>query len=689
MSEASRGLAGVQFNPSPAMNIVRIVAAAIGLLAAGAAGVAAQNPPHHPEQQIAELRRELARHDALYHRQAAPEISDFEYDQLKRRLAALERAHPEAAKAAAPLAEIGDDRSGLFQAYRHRERMLSLEKAYTEAELRAFHARVAKALSRADFSYTIEPKYDGLAVSLTYENGRLVRAVTRGNGTEGDDITAHASAIAGLPRTLTTASAAPPPRVVEIRGEIFVAFAEFARINNEREAAGEARFANARNLAAGTMRQLDSSVVAQRGVRLVCYAIGACEPLAALPPTQHELHGRLRAWGLPVIEKTWRATGADELVRAIETLQRARGGFDFPTDGAVVKLDRLDWQRELGAGESAPRWAVAYKFAPERAETQVRAITVQVGRTGVLTPVAELVPVQLGGSTVSRATLHNRDEIARRDLRVGDFVYVEKAGEIIPAVVGVNHERRPALAPPFVFPAECPECRAPVGSRAGEVAVRCTGNACPAQLRRRLEHFASKGGVDIDGLGPVMIEALVATGLVKALPDLYRLTRAHLLTLPRTSAKSAEQLLAAIEASKRAELWRFVHGLGISGVGTVAEKELARKHRSLAEIAAAEPAQRSIIEALLAAGVQPVAPVAAGAQFAGKTFVLTGTLPTLTRAQASAKIEAAGGKVAANVSRTTSYVVAGTEAGAKLEQARAHGIAVLDEGALLRLLAEQ
>ena len=612
------------------------------------------------------------------------------------------------------VAEVGDDRSGLFQTYRHRERMMSLEKAYTEAELRAFAARVAKATGRREVAFVVEPKFDGLAVSVTFEQGRLVRAVTRGNGVEGDDVTGHVLAIVGLPRTLRVpepgAGADVMPVVIELRGEVYVPFAEFQRVNAEREAAGEARFANPRNLAAGTLRQLDASEVTRRGLAVVFYGIGACEPLTAYPTTQYGLHARIRGWGLPGVEEVWRAMGTDALWGAVQTLETARASFAFPTDGAVVKLDEMAWQREVGVGESAPRWAVAYKFASERAETRLRGITIQVGRTGVLTPVAELEPVVLAGSKVARATLHNRDEIARRDLRVGDFVYVEKAGEIIPALVGVNRARRPAEAVPFVFPTVCPACQTPVVQRAGEVAVRCPGAACPAQLRRRIEHFASKAGVDIEGLGPVTIEGLVGRGVVKELADLYRLRREDVAVLGKNVSKSAERLLGAIEASKRVELARVIYGLGIPQIGAVAAKELARECGSLEAVAAlgnaaapagasaavraaaayfAEPKNRTVARELIAVGVRPTvgATGAGGRALLGKIFVLTGTLPTLSRAQATEKIEAAGGKVSGSVSARTDYVVAGTEAGVKREQARTLKVPVIDEAELLRMIA--
>jgi DNA ligase (NAD+) len=453
------------------LRLLTIAAAAAAIFLSGRA---AENPRRDttPEARgkISALRQEIAHHDQLYHRSAAPEISDFEYDQLKRRLAALERDFPDIAKALPAVAEIGDDRSGLFKTYRHRERMMSLDKAYTETELRAFHSRVVKSVGPRDLAFVIEPKFDGLAVSVTFERGKLVRAVTRGNGIEGDDITANVLQLHDVPRELRGTEI---PDLIEVRGEIFVSFAEFERINAERDAAGQPRFANPRNLAAGTVRQLDAQEVARRGLQIVFYGIGVCEPAAKVPPSQRALHAAIASWGLGAVQQIWPATNADEIVRAVEAVNRARRGFEFPTDGAVVKLDSVALQRDAGMGEHAPRWAIAYKFAPERAETRLLAITLQVGRTGVLTPVAELAPVALDGSTIARATLHNRDEIARRDIRVGDFVFVEKAGEVIPAIAGVNLTKRLADAQPFAWPSACPECRGALAQRDGEVAVRC------------------------------------------------------------------------------------------------------------------------------------------------------------------------------------------------------------------------
>jgi DNA ligase (NAD+) len=447
---------------------------------------------------------------------------------------------------------------------------------------------------------------------------------------------------------------------------------------------------------------------------VVFYGLGAVEPATLLPATQRELHTQLKAWGLPGIAQSWTATGRGGLVAALDALGVARASFAFPTDGAVIKLDSGPLQRELGSSEHAPRWAIAFKFAPERAATRLLAITAQVGRTGVITPVAELAPVVLSGSTITRATLDNGDEIARKDIRVGDTVYVEKAGEIIPAIVGVDLARRPAGAPAYAFPANCPGCGGAITARSGETAVRCLNGSCPAQLRRRLEHFASKACVDIGGLGPALIDALVEKRLVGSIADLYRLRTQDLAAAGRTAGKSAAQVLARIEASKTAELWRFIYGLGIPQIGAVTARELARRCGSLdalaelrerpaathrAEAARNDPAlravathftdprHRAVIDQLLSAGVRPSAP-GTGTALAGKTFVLTGTLPTLSRAQATRLIESAGGKVSNSVSRGTNFLVAGADPGAKLTQAKALGIATIDETELLRMVRE-
>ena len=683
-------------------------------------------------ERIAELRAQVARHDELYYRRAKPEVADFEYDLLKSELAELEREFPQFKVPDSPTTRVGDDRLPGFATYRHRQPMQSLDNTYSEADLRAFHQRLVKLFGREDLAYVVEPKIDGIAVSLSFEKGRLVRAVTRGNGVEGDDITANARTIRTLPGELKrpvskNATGMPIPDFVEIRGEIYMTLAEFERINREREEAGEAPFANPRNLTAGTIKQLETSEVARRKLEIVLYGVGFCDPpldqaaLSNRPPlagagspgTQSAFHGLVKAWGLPTLERFWNVRGIDETWMAVQALDKLRHGFAYATDGAVVKLDSFAQQRESGSTAKAPRWAIAYKFPAERAETQLKAITVQVGRTGVLTPVAELEPVLLAGTTVSRATLHNQDEIARKDIRVGDFVFVEKAGEVIPAVLGVNTARRLPECAAYVFPAVCPVCGTPTVRYEGEVAVRCPNVNCPAQVRRRVQHFVSKAGVDVEGLGEAMVDTLAERGWVKSIPDLYRLQRDDLLSLGKSVEKSTDNLLAAIEASKRAELWRFINGLGIPHVGASAAKDLAGKFGSLEGLAEArrddliaiagigetmadaiiahfnDPRNRALVGQLLTLGVAPAAPVrpAGGTvQFSGRTFVLTGTLPTLSREEATAKIEAAGGKVSGSVSRKTSYVLAGDEAGSKLEKARSLGVSVIDESEFLQML---
>ncbi|MBL9211286.1 MAG: NAD-dependent DNA ligase LigA [Opitutaceae bacterium] len=658
--------------------------------------VSAAETPDAAREKITVLRAEIARHDDLYHRQSTSEIPDATYDRLRRELEELERRHPDAARSVPSLAGIGDDRTGRFATRRHALPMLSLAKAYSPADLQTFHARIAGVLGRENPEYVVEPKLDGLAVSLVYEHGSLVRAVTRGNGVEGDDITANVAVISNVPRTLRLPDAGGVrPERLEVRGEIYVPLDEFARVNAEREAAGEPRFAHPRALAAGTVRQHDVAESVRRGLRVACFALGTIEPAAAAPASQRELQAALATWGLPGIPVSWPAQGRAGLDEAVEAVRRARDGFAFPSDGAVVKLNRFADQRIVGASDTAPRWAVAYKFEPERRETRVRAITLQVGRTGVLTPVAELEPVTLGGVTVARATLHNREEIARKDVRVGDMVYLERAGDVIPAIVGVDRNRRPAESRPFVFPSVCPACFAPVSREPETVAVRCTGPACPGQLRRQIEHYASQRALDIEGLGPAMVDILVGQGWVTAIPDLYRLRRADLLSLGRDNERSVDQLLAAIERSKRAELWRVIHGLGIPQVGVTTAKDLALRCGSLPGLAEkgpewvavlAEPRYQDLIAELVRLGVAATSPSPAATTLRGKTFVLTGTLPTLSRVQATEKIEAAGGRVASSVSRSTDYVVVGAEPGAKLDRARAFGVPLLDEAELRRML---
>lgn len=538
---------------------------------------------------IAALRTEIAHHDELYFRRATPEISDAAYDALKRELASLEREHPAEAAAVAPLPALSDDHTDGFTRVPHRAPMLGLDKSYTEAELRAWHAGVAAQAGGTACSVVIEPKVDGLAFSATYERGELVRVLTRGNGVSGDDVTAIARAIRSLPARL--AARAPDgtanaiPERIELRGEVYLGWAEFARLNHEREADGEEPFAHPRNLAAGTLKQLDPEIATARGLDVVFYNWGACEPASLAPESQRAFHEQARRWGVPVIDHVRVVTGAEALWSAVQELGSERGVLAYPIDGAVAKIDAVALRTVLGENDAAPRWALAYKFTAERATTRLRAITIQIGRTGRLTPVAELEPVALAGSTISRASLHNPAALARLDVRIGDHVVLEKSGEIIPQIVEVALAQRGSGSTPYVFPSNCPECGTPAMFSEGRTEARCPNDFCAAKVRARLEHFAAS--VEIKGLGPATITALVAHEPVRDPGDLYRLRREQLVALPGIGDKKAAALLAAIEHSKRAELWRVIAGLGIPRVGPVAAKQLAKQYGGLRPLLAA------------------------------------------------------------------------------------------------------
>lgn len=658
-----------------------------------------------PQARIAALREEIAHHDELYFKEAKPEISDADYDRLKQELQALEQVWPELAE---PENGVGDDRSGRFPTRVHRERMLSLHKVYSEAAWREFHAKLTRQLGRADLRFVIEPKYDGLAISLTYEHGVLMRAVTRGNGNQGDDVTANVSMIPGILQKLPDVVGASMPTLVELRGEVFITYAEFARINAARKLAGAEPFSHPRNLAAGTLKSTDPVELAGRQLSIVVYGWGAWEGTDA-PATQQDLHVQVRAWGLPGVAKYTVARTADEAWSAIRALGQGRAELGFPIDGAVVKLDEVVLRNQVGADDVAPRWAVAYKFGPERAESHLRAIIWQVGRTGVLTPVAEFDPVELAGTTVTRATLHNRNEIQRRDIRIGDVIEVEKAGEVIPAVAGVLISRRSADIPKYTMPDACPYCGWAVVANPGEAALRCPNSLCPAQRQRRLEHFVSAEAVDIKGVGPATITLLIQAGLLQSPADFYRLRREDLLRVDGFGSRKAERLLAEIERSKRAELWRFIYGLSIPQVGSSTAKVLARLGGSLEALTwlkkteLANMVGPSVAESVIAyqglsenqtairrfqeAGVSPEAKDCPGtADLHGKIFVFTGVLTGLTRTQATDRVLAAGGLVRETVSRRTDYVVVGEGAGAKRVDAERLGVTVISPEAFRRMV---
>lgn len=678
------------------------------------AAIATPTNPKIAQQRITTLRAEIAHHDALYFQKAAPEITDATYDALKRELRALENAFSNETAAQAQPPAIVDDHTGGFAKVAHQTPMLSLDKAYTETELRAFFEKVSGKLGQPT-NFVVEPKIDGLSVSVTYEHGLFVRASTRGNGHEGDDITANARSLRSLPKELRAINPDgthnPIPDSIELRGEIYLSLAEFTRLNRERFADGEPLLAHPRNVAAGTIKSRDPNETAERRLDVVFYGWGNCEPAATLPATQQSFHAQAKAWGLPILETYQVVHDANEAWAAVQALGQKRAKLIAPIDGAVIKLNSVAARAQFGESDQAPRWAIAYKYAPERVSTQLRGITIQVGRTGLLTPVAELTPVTLAGSTVSRASLHNREQIARLDLRLGDFVFVEKAGEIIPEIVGIDPSRRPAQSQVFVFPTKCPECGAPVLGDNDAAEVRCANfSGCPPQLRQRLTYFAGKSCVDIKGLGEATVTELIASGQVRNAADLYALKQENLVAIPGLGEKSAAQLLTAIDHSRHAGLWRFINGLSIPRVGPATAKLLAKHFLALEKLADAQPADfptelgNSTIQAItaflaepenralvlaLAKVISPAAPAAAAAPLKGKIFVLTGRLPTLTREDATRRIEAAGGIVSNNVAKTTDYVIAGADPGEKLTRAQKLKVRLIDEATLLQLLPHE
>ena len=669
-----------------------------------------------PRDQILRLRAAIQRHEELYRKKHAPEISDFEFDKLVDQLADLEREFPMFAGAELG---IGDDKSEGFQQADHKAPMLSLDNTYDEADFRAFGDRLYKALGGTGLEFIVEPKVDGVAVSLTFEKGKFVRAVTRGNGARGDDVTANVSLIREIPRTLKGA-----PDLLEVRGEIYMELAEFQRLNAEREAAGEPLYANPRNLAAGTVKLLDGEEARRRRLSIVCYGLGACEPASSFASLK-EFKTKLKDWGFPIRDDIDVQQGVDAAWKAIQQLDVLRRDLPFPTDGAVVKVNRLEDQRRAGTTSKFPHWAVAFKFPPDQAETILRKISMQVGRTGAITPVAELDPVLLAGSTVARATLHNSAEIARKDIREGDTVRIQKAGEIIPQVLGVVLAKRPADAQPFDFEGRLKELGLDAARDGEEAAYKLRAPSRDMKIRR-LVHFASKQCLDIDGLGDAVAEQLVDLALVDAPVDALAVTPAQWRMLEGFKDKSVDNMMAGLEQAKQRELWRAIHALGIPNVGMQTAKDLSRHFKSMDALEAAQPADllhtkvgkkggvsyesvisgvgievsesilsffsdpnhRDWVKAMRAAGLNLVEAAAAGsvAGVAGKTFVLTGTLPTLGRDEARDLIEKAGGKVSGSVSKKTDYVVAGEEAGSKLTKAQELGVAILDEAALRALL---
>jgi DNA ligase (NAD+) len=656
------------------------------------------------ERRIRELAEEIRKHERLYYVENRPEIGDAEFDLLMRELTALEEQHPELARSDSPARRVGGAPAEGFATVDHRVPMLSLENAYSWEEAEAWHARVRKGLGGDSPAFVAELKIDGLSVSLSYENGLLARGATRGDGTRGEDVTDNVRTIRSIPLRI------PETGGLEVRGEVYYSKKAFEKLNSDREAEGEPVFANPRNAAAGTLRLLDSRETARRRLDAWLYAIvGARKP----PASQGASLEKLKSWGFPV-NPHWRRCPTFDDVRAfVEEWAEKRHTLDFETDGVVVKVDESRLQEELGSTAKSPRWALAYKYPPEEATTVVRSIDVQVGRTGVLTPVAHFDPVLLGGTTVQRATLHNYEDLARKDVRVGDTVAVEKGGDVIPKVTRVLLEKRPRGAKVFRMPAKCPVCGEPVVQEEDEVATRCVNPACPAVVREALRHFCTRKAMNIEGLGDRLVDQLVTKGLLTDVASIYDLTADKLAGLERWGEKSAGNLIAEIQKSKGNDLSRLLFGLGIRHIGEKAAKTLAQHFGSLDALAAASaekltaveevgpntaaaiaawfkhPRYRELIEKLRRHGLN-FASAKRGRSSTGplaeKTVVITGTLPEVTRDEAAARLEAAGAKVASSVSKKTDFLLAGEEAGGKLGKARELGVRIVTWDEMLEIM---
>ena len=668
-------------------------------------------------QRVARLRQEVARHQHAYYVDDAPLIPDVDFDALLRALEEVEAAHPELFDPTSPTQRVGGMAQSSFSPAKHYRPMLSLGNAFEDEEVGAFDTRARTLLGVADLEYAVEPKFDGIAMSITYRDGVLERGATRGDGETGEDVTANVKTIRNVPLDIRPACAqmgVEVPHLLEVRGEVLMARKDFEKVNAALRDAGQDTLANPRNAAAGSMRQLDTRVTARRRLSFFAYALGVAEGF-----DRGESHSasmdQLSRLGFQVSDLADVVLGEAGLMGYYDRIGKARDSLPFDIDGVVYKVNNYALQEKLGWVSRSPRWAVAHKYPPQEVMTRLLGIDIQVGRTGALTPVARLEPVSVGGVMVANATLHNIDEIIRKDIRIGDMVMVRRAGDVIPEVVGPVLSMRPENAQLFVMPTCCPDCQSDVVRPEGEAISRCSGGlACRAQRLGSLEHFVARRAMDIDGLGQVHLDNAVESGLVSTAVDLYRLGVADWCTLPRMGEKLARRIVDQVEASKTRPLHRVIFALGIRQIGETTAKDLARHFGSLeglmgataddlekiegvgpivaASVVAhmADPSTRAIVEGLLASGVVPEGPALpaadSGASQVGKTFVLTGALPSLTREQAQAMIEAAGGKVSSSVSKKTSFVVAGSDAGSKLKKAQDLGVAILDEDGLKALL---
>lgn len=663
------------------------------------------------EQHVHELRNLITQYDYEYYALDAPSVPDSEYDRIYRELQSLENLHPHLITPDSPTQRVSGAATNAFKSITHRQAMLSLNNAFEDNELEAFDKRICDSLGIAQVEYAVEPKFDGLAITLTYEHGLFTQGATRGDGYTGEDVTHNLRTLRAIPMRMNCAN---PPKLLEVRGEVLMLKRDFEKLNQMQLSKGEKLFANPRNAAAGSLRQLDAKITATRPLTFFAYGLGAAEGAPAL--TSHcAAMDYLASLHFPVSHERAMVMGAAGLKAYYQKIGQIRNGLPFDIDGVVYKVNQFNQQNELGFVSRAPRWAIAHKFPAQEALTAVEDITVQVGRTGAITPVARLKPVFVGGVTVTNATLHNEDEVRRKDVHVGDTVSVRRAGDVIPEVVSVVVEKRPLNVRRFEMPKVCPECGSHILKQADEAVARCTGGLfCPAQRKQAITHYASRRAMDIEGLGEKLVDQLVEANLVHTLADIYKLDLATLSNLDRMAEKSAQNILDALDASKMTTLARFIYSLGMRNVGEATAKDLAKHFGNLPALMQAstqdllnvndvgpvvaesiinffsEEHNQGVIAELLAAGI--TWPETDGKQLAtgkllGKTFVLTGTLPNLSRDNAKELVEAAGGKVSGSVSKKTDFVVVGSDAGSKLDKAQELGVTILDEDGLLDLLA--